>query len=68
MTYDKAANYIGKDQVNFILSQPTDKLEQMKTSLLYEFNEVHPANPIPSNILFKYAIELELIRKTLNHQ
>ncbi len=47
MTYDKIAHYIGKDQLTFICSQPIDKLKQMKTELLYEFNQVHPKTPLP---------------------
>ena len=65
MTHDKIAHYIGKDQLNFIFMQPTDKLKQMKKALLYEFNEVHPKNPLPVQILFKFTIELELIDKLL---
>jgi hypothetical protein len=45
--------------------QPVDKLEEMKKQLLYEFNEVHPKNPIPTKILFQYTIELELINRLL---
>jgi len=67
MTYDKIAHYIGKEQVNFICMQPTDKLKQMKKDLLYEFNEVHPKNPLPVQTLFKYTIELELINNLLKN-
>jgi hypothetical protein len=67
MTYDKITHYIGKEQVNFICMQPTDKLKQMKTQLLYEFNEVHPKNPLPVQILFRYTIELELINNLLKN-
>jgi hypothetical protein len=67
MTYDKIAHYIGKDQLNFIFMQPTDKLKQMKKALLYEFNEVHPKNPLPVQTLFKYTIELELINNLLKN-
>lgn len=67
MTYDKIAHYIGKEQVNFIYSQPADKLKQMKTELLYEFNQVHPKNPLPVQTLFKYTIELELINNLLKN-
>jgi len=34
---------------------------------LYEFNEVHPKNPLPVQILFKYTIELELINNLLKN-
>ena len=67
MTYDKIAHYIGKNQLTFICSQPTDKLKQMKTALLYEFNEVHTKTPIPTEILFRYTIELELINNLLKN-
>jgi hypothetical protein len=67
MTHDKIVHYIGKEQVNFICMQPTDKLKQMKKNLLYEFNEVHPKNPLPVQILFRYTIELELINNLLKN-
>jgi hypothetical protein len=67
MTHDKIVHYIGKEQVNFICIQPTDKLKQMKKDLLYEFNEVHPKNPLPVQILFRYTIELELINNLLKN-
>jgi len=67
MTYDKIAHYIGKEQVNFICSQSADKLKQMKKDLLYEFNEVHTKTPIPTEILFRYTIELELINNLLKN-
>lgn len=67
MTYDKIAHYIGKNQVNFICSQPADKLKQMKSQLLYEFNEVHTKTPLPTEILFRYTIELELINNLLKN-
>ena len=67
MTYDKIAHYIGKDQLNFIFMQPTDKLKDMKKALLYEFNEVHTKTPIPTEILFRYTIELELINNLLKN-
>ena len=53
------------NQTNFICMQPVDKLEQMKTELLHEFNKVHPQNPLPTETLFKYTIELELINRLL---
>lgn len=65
MTHDKIIYYIGKNQTNFICMQPVEKLEEMKKQLLYEFNEVHPKNPIPTKILFQYTIELELINRLL---
>lgn len=67
MTYDKIAYYIGKEQTTFICSQPADKLKQMKSQLLYEFNEVHTKTPLPTEILFKYTIELELINNLLKN-
>ena len=67
MTYDKIAHYIGKNQVNFICSQPADKLKEMKSALLYEFNEVHTKKPLPTEILFRYTIELELINNLLKN-
>jgi hypothetical protein len=67
MTHDKIVHYIGKEQVNFICIQPTDKLKQMKKDLLYEFNEVHPKTPLPVQILFRYTIELELINNLLKN-
>lgn len=67
MTYDKIVHYIGKEQTTFICSQPADKLKQMKSQLLYEFNEVHTKTPIPTEILFRYTIELELINNLLKN-
>lgn len=67
MTYDKIAHYIGKEQTTFICSQPADKLKQMKSQLLYEFNEVHTKKPLPTEILFRYTIELELINNLLKN-
>ena len=67
MTYDKIAHYIGKEQTTFICSQRADKLKQMKSQLLYEFNEVHTKTPIPTEILFRYTIELELINNLLKN-
>ena len=67
MTYDKITHYIGKEQTTFICSQPADKLKQMKSQLLYEFNEVHTKTPIPTEILFRYTIELELINNLLKN-
>jgi hypothetical protein len=61
MTTEKFYHYIGKEQTEFIMSQPLSKLEQMKTSLLYEFNHVD----IPPNIFIKYIYELQLIRKVI---
>jgi hypothetical protein len=65
ITHDKIVKYIGNEQTNFICMQPVDKLEQMKTELLHEFNKVHPQNPLPTETLFKYTIELELINRLL---
>jgi len=67
MTFDKIAHYIGKEQTTFICSQPADKLKQMKSQLLYEFNQVHPKTPLPVQTLFKYTIELELINNLLKN-
>ena len=67
MTYDKIAHYIVKEQTTFICSQPADKLKQMKSQLLYEFNEVHTKTPLPTEILFRYTIELELINNLLKN-
>jgi hypothetical protein len=67
MTYDKIAHYIGKEQTTFICNQPADKLKQMKSQLLYEFNEVHTKTPLPTEILFRYTIELELINNLLKN-
>lgn len=61
MTYDKFCHYIGKEQTDFILSQPIEKLEDMKKKLVYEFNHV----TIPNDIAFKYTIELELINQII---
>jgi hypothetical protein len=66
MTHDKIVHYLGKEQTNFICMQTVDKLEDMKKQLLYEFNEVHPKNPIPAAILFQYTIEMELINRLLS--
>lgn len=68
MTIDKIIHYIGKEQTEFILNQPIEKIKEMKKSLLYEFNQVHPVVKIPNDILFKYTIELELINRILKNQ
>lgn len=61
MTTEKFYHYIGKDQTEFIMSQPLSKLEQMKNELIYEFNNVdmHPT------IFIRYTFELMLIRNLI---
>jgi hypothetical protein len=61
MTTEKYYHYIGKDQTEFIMSQPLSKLEEMKTKLLYEFNHVE----IPPVIFIRYTFELMLIRNLI---
>lgn len=61
MTLEKFYHHIGKDQTEFIMSQPLSKLEQMKSELIYEFNNVdmHP------KIFIRYTFELMLIRNLI---
>jgi hypothetical protein len=61
MTFEKYCHYIGKDQTEFIMSQPLSKLEEMKNRLLYEFNHVQ----IPPTIFIRYTFELQLIRQVI---
>lgn len=61
MTTEKFYHYIGKDQTEFIMSQPLSKLEEIKTKLLYEFNHIE----IPPKIFIIYTFELMLIRNLI---
>lgn len=68
MTIDKIAHYIGQEQTIFICQQPAEKLQAMQKQLLYEINEVSKAVKTPHEILFKYKMELELVKKRLSVQ
>jgi len=63
MTIEKYKHYLGNEIVNFILSQNLNKLEEMKKQLIFEINNIN----FSSNILFKYTLELELIKQTIKN-
>ena len=61
MTIDKIKHYIGSDLVNHFCGLTLEQLTKAKADLLQDINTIK----LPTDILFKRTIELELINNLL---
>lgn len=62
MTIDKTIHYVGKELVKFYGNLSAEQLKTCKNKLIQEFNN---EIKLPTEILFKYTIELEYIKYLL---